>query len=365
MFLSAGVLEVDDGELRLGDLEPTGDLQLEGEGVQVPGDQGALWGWARPGREWRNLAMSPQFPATAELAARMWTTRGGPPLDGVISLDVRALAALLAATGPVDVDGRQIGREDVEPLLLHDQYEGLTYDRGGQGLQDQRRDRLGEIARAVVDKLQAGDADLPVLAEGIGDAAAGRHLLLWASAPGEQEAWGAAGVAGEVGPDALLLAVLNRGGNKLDPFLDVDAEIRSDARADGEVRVEVHVRLANLTPEGEPVYVAGPRPDHPEIGAGDYVGLVSLTMPAAATELALGDGRLRQVTGRDGSSQVVATNVQLARGTEDRLVFSFLLPAAETRTVTVAASARVPATEWTAAGQQWSDDSPRTVHLRP
>jgi hypothetical protein len=263
----------------------------------------------------------------------------------------------------VEIDGKSIDEHNVEQLLLHDQYEGLTHDRRQSDLQSQRRERLGEIAGAVVDRLQAGDLDLPVLASRLGDATAGRHLLVWSRDAAEQDAWTEAGIGGQVGPDSLLLAVLNRGGNKLDPFLDVDAELTTRRRADGDTEVSVRVRLANGTPPGQPPYVAGPDPGLDDVVEGEYVGLLALTMPAAATEIALDGGALRQVVGRDGASQVVATNVAILRG-EDRVqTVTFVLPGRVTDVV-VEAGARVPPVEWTSGGERWHDDRPRTVRVR-
>lgn len=365
MFLSAGVLEVRDGELALGEVEPTGTLTLDGDGVPAPGDLGALWGWTQPGKDWRDLALSPVFAPNAELAAQMWAARGEPPVDGVLVVDLRAIRGLLAATGPVTVGDEEVRAEDVERLLLHDQYLGLGYESRQQARQEARRDRLGDIAGEVVRSLESGDVDLAVLARQLGDAAAGRHLLAWGARPAEQAAWAAAGVDGAVGPASMLLAVLNRGGNKLDPYLDVDAEVSTTSRPDGSVRVTVDVTLENTTPEGEPAYVAGPHPDEPDLPEGGYVGLLALTMPADATEIELGGGASHQVLGRDGPSQVVATNVMLRRGEERRQSFSFVVPSATAASVRIEPGARLPATSWASGSLRWRDDRARIINLRP
>jgi hypothetical protein len=360
MFLSAGVLEVRDGELTLGEVVPTGDLRLEEGGVAPEGDLAALWGWANPGREWRNLMMSPRFEASAALAAQMWEARGEPAVDGVLAIDVPALSGLLTATGPVEVDGSSVTSEGVLPLLLHDQYEGLTYDVAKAAEQNQRRERLGAIARAVVAEVQAGDVDLAGLTGALGDAAAGRHLLAWSRRADEQEAWRAAGVTGELEPDSLLLAVLNRGGNKLDPYLDVDATVRTRRRSDGATDVIVDVVLTNGTPEGQPPYIAGPRPDEPDLVEGEYVGLVALSMPGAARDVELADPDRPQVLGRDGATQVVARNVEILRGEQRRVSYDFVLPKGHERVV-VEAGARVRPTTWHVGRLAWTDARPRRV----
>src|SRR5207247_1833460 len=106
--LSAGVLTARDGRLSLGEFQPTGDLRLPGDGVALPKDLRARWGWLHPGREWRNLAASPRFDVTGEVATRMWRAAGGKPVEGVLVVDVEALASVLRAVGPVDVGGERI-----------------------------------------------------------------------------------------------------------------------------------------------------------------------------------------------------------------------------------------------------------------
>jgi hypothetical protein len=71
MFLTVGTLTVSDGRLDVGEIVPTFDFQLP-EPVTVDTDLAARWGWLEPGREWRNLGVSPRFDVTAEQASRMW-----------------------------------------------------------------------------------------------------------------------------------------------------------------------------------------------------------------------------------------------------------------------------------------------------
>ncbi|MBW3643737.1 MAG: DUF4012 domain-containing protein, partial [Actinobacteria bacterium] len=310
MILSAGVLTVAGGELALDGMRPAAELELPPGGVPVEGDQAARWGWAHPGREWRNLAMTPRFDVTGPLAARMWEVSTGQPVDGVVAVDIVALRAVLAATGPVRVaGGLQIGADNVERHLFHDQYEGLAYDKTLEAAQAARRDHLGEIARGAVAAIQGGEADLSKLSSELPRAAAGRHALLWSRRDREQRAWEAAGVSGKVAANSVLPAVLNRAGNKLDQHLEMEAEITASARPDGIRHVTVTLRVTNNTPEGGWPYVVGPHPAI-DIVEGTYLGLVALTVPGAATNLSFGPGVTTNVIGPDGPSRVVATEVR-------------------------------------------------------
>ena len=75
----------------------------------------------------------------------------------------------------------------------------------------------------MVDKLQNGNWDPEQLASELVDVASGRHLMLWSRDPDEQAGWDAVQVAGTLKPNSMLLGLHNRGGNKLDQFLDVNA----------------------------------------------------------------------------------------------------------------------------------------------
>lgn len=347
MFLSIGVLSFEDGELALSEMEASGELTLaEGVAYTDP-DLEARWGWAEPDREWRNLAMSPRFPANAEMASRMWEARGGDPVDGVLAVDPVALQSLLAAIGPVEVDGEQVDDGNVVSLLLHDQYLGLE---DGED-QEERREALSDVAEAVVERFDATSPDLAALADGLRTSAAGRHLLLWSGDRALQRVWADVGVGGAVDGDDLYLSVDNYGQNKLDQFLEVEGVVRtSDADGSG-TTVVVEATLRNTTPDGEPGYITGedPTDDKP---AGTYAGLVTLTMPQAAEVEA--EERF-SVFGPDGDSQVVATEVKLEPGEETTVEITFRLPAG-VRTLEVGPSARIPGIAWRFGDLEWSDE---------
>ena len=352
MFLEAGILEVREGNVSLGPLRPTPELALPGHGVPLDHDLAARWGWFGPGREWRNLGLSPRFDVTGPLAARMWTALTGQHVDGVMAVDVEALRAVLSATGPVRALGTEADAGNVVELLLHDQYVQFGDD------QDRRRDQLGEIAAAAVTALDAGRYDAGRLALALAAAARGRHVLLWSADPRVQQAWVEAGMGGELGPTSLLVSVLNRGGNKLDRFLEVASEL--DVRAEpGGRRVEVRVRLRNTTPPGEPPYVAGPHPQS-GVGAGVYLGIVAVNVPGLAVDVGL-DGSPPLVTaGADGPSSVVATPVTLAPGESRSYVVRFRLPGPRA-VLRVEPSARIPAMEWRFRTARWRDREARVL----
>jgi hypothetical protein len=355
MFLSAGVLDAGEGRLALGPMQPTGSLTLPGPGVPVEGDLADRWGWLQPGREWRNLATTPRFDAVAPVAARMWEELTGQRVDGVLAVDVELIRAVLEATGPVAVDGSALDSSTVVGRLLYDQYHGADFT---DPVQADRRDELGRVAATVVEALEAGAYRPPRLVAELARAARGRHLLAWSAHPGDQATWTAAGIAGTLTPDSLAVNVLNRGGNKLDQFLRVGGDLEVRPTTEG-TDVTVHVRLRNEAPEDAPPYVAGPHPAS-GVGAGDYLGIVAVNLPQAATGVRIEGLPQLATAGPDGPTTVAAGPVLVPRGGEGSVVVRFRLPPGW-RSIVVTPSARTPPVTWTTGSASWPDDTPRTV----
>ncbi len=353
-FLSVGELATADGRLDLGRMEPVGPVTVP-KGVAVTGDLAARWGWANPSQDWTSLMLSPDFEASASLATRMWKAARGRTVDGVVSIDPVGVRALLQATGPVTVSGRRIDATNVVEELLHDQYERFpgAILSGGP-----RREFLGDIARVVMSRLDAGGWDPAVLMSGLADATRGRHVMIWSSRAPEQAAWRATGAAGRLSASSLMVALLNRGGNKLDWFMRVEADLSFVPTATGSQGV-LRLTVRNTAPEGEPLYVQGP---HPDSGgkAGEYLGILTVSLPGAS-----GGGRIDGVeklgvVGRDGPTRVVGTFFRLTRGRTRTFVVRFDLSVAA-GAVRVEPSARIPATQWTFGSTRWADEEPRVV----
>lgn len=358
MFLSIGVLTFAGGEMSLGELRPAGELVLAPAAAPPIGDADLRdrWGWLNPNQEWRNLGASPRFPASAELASQMWVALGGQPVDGVLALDPVAVQGLLSATGPVSAAGRTVSDDDVLDLLLHDQYAGIdTSEDPGQA---PRRELLGLIAEATLGAVQEQEGDITALATALSAAAAGRHLMAWAPDRAGEEMWRAAGVTGELGPRSVMVAVLNRAANKLDPFLDVDASLDLE-RSGGDRRGELRLELHNQTPEGESGYVAGTG-QVPGLPPGTYQGLVSVNLPRFVGEVVVDGAPALAAAGPDGPTTVVAWPVRLERGASVTHVVRFRLPAGG-GSVVIEPSARVPGVAWQAMGRSWQGGGRREV----
>jgi hypothetical protein len=357
MFLSLGVATFADGEVTIGELQPSPFFNLPVGAVTPPPELEANWGWVHPSEEWRNLATSPRFDVTAPLAAEMWRASTGQEVDGVLAVDPVALQALLAAQGPVDIDGRTVDADNVLQFLFVDQYLGLDTDRE----QAARRDQLSAVARAAVDTLQTRPWDGPALAEELTRVGQGRHVLAWSDDAVEQAGWVAAGIDGVMQPDSLLVSLLNVGANKLDQFLAVDARLRTSEVPDGGIDVTVTMTVTNQAPTGLPAYVSG----DPSTGLleGLYRGIVAVSSPGAGSRATIEGAGISVVDGVDGPTRANATGyLEIPRGEERTITVRFRLPAGF-RDLVVEPSARFPAITWHSGRRTWQDTQPRTQRV--
>jgi hypothetical protein len=354
-FLEAGILTFSGGEIHLSDVIPTGDIPAPRGTVPVAGDLESNWGWLLPGVDWRNLGLTPQFDVNGPLAARMWQAVTGQSVDGVIAVDVETLDQLLEVTGPVTLsDGTSLDAANAVSYLTHDQYAGLT-DTGGSEV---REDRLGALASATLSALEDESLDLKSLADAMTSATAGRHLLLWSTVPATEEAWVAGGVAGRLQSDSALVAIVNRGGNKLDQYLSVTNDLQIQPES-GYRRAQLVITLRNTTPPGQSQFIAGP---YPGLGTayGEYVGVVAVNLPAAASDLDLGVGAPIYARAAEGPAWLLATPVDVKAGASAQVVLTFHLPRGS-GSMTIVPAARLTPETWSYQGTTHSDTAAFTL----
>ena len=353
MFLLVGELQAGDGTLHLGDMGPVDDSPVPEGKVPLAGDLAARWGWAKPNVQWKNLMTSPRFDQAAPLAAQMWEAAGHQKVDGVLALDAIALRVVLDATGPVSAGGKTVGADTVVQQLLHDQYLQFSEDDRAK-----RQDALGGIASSAFDALNAGGWSPSRLADGLASAARGRHVMAWSSRPVEQRGWRAAGIDGSLRADSMLVAVMNRGANKLDWFLQTESELRL-VPSGRDTKAELRVHIKNAVPDGQPKYIAGRNKDG-TVPRNVYPGLLAVSLPGVARDPVFDGVAKLDVAGRDGPTVVVGFPFDLQRDEERTVVLRFLLPG-EDGTIRVEPSGRVQPVRWSSGGRRWTDETAHSV----
>jgi hypothetical protein len=156
-----------------------------------------------------------------------------------------------------------------------------------------------------------------------------------------------------------MVSILNRGGNKLDQFLQVAADL-SFAPKGSDTEVTLKVTLTNATPlNGEPPYVAGEDPNA-GVPQNVYLGILSVNVPGAAYGLRIDDSDTYAVSGTDGPTRVVGLQLRVDHQKSRTAVVRFTLPG-DHGIVRVEPSARVPAITWTGPGGTWPDGAPFVV----
>lgn len=361
MVLSGGVLHVEEGHLDLGPMQPLDEVPEVDPPIPLDADLAARWGWLDPNHDLRHLGLSARFPVTADTAARLWSALGHPPVDGVVVVDPVMLATIMEVTGPVRTAGGEHRSDDVLEYILNGQYQGYPADSGDDAYTLQRRDELDEIARTVLDAFEGVEDLEPEFLEDFHAAAAGRHLLMWSTDATVQAAFEAAGVHGQVSPDSVLLSLVNRSGAKLDWFMRMSAGLSIERAGDGYEAV-LDVAVTNRAPaDGQPRYVVGPYAGS-GLERGEYLGLVTLTLPARATNSRFDGVERLAVAGADGENRTIAAWVRIPRGSTAHLVARFELPASSVELL-IEPSARAHPTRWTYDGRDWKDRERRTVAL--
>ncbi|HEX6476109.1 MAG TPA: DUF4012 domain-containing protein [Acidimicrobiales bacterium] len=335
IVLQAGLLTTNNGTTHLVNMQSVGDLPVSPPGATVPADVEALWSKTTPSLFWQSLGVTPQFNVTGPIAAQLWGSSATGHVDGAILVDVEGLQQLMTATGPVDVNGTTVTPDNVVPLLMNGQYQGLT-----SGVTDQtnRRELLGSLSRSTFQALESGGANLKTLATGLARAANGRHIIVWTAAPNVQGEWQTAGAAGQMESNDVLAGLVNFAGNKLDWFLKVSNTLQVQPGA-GYTDVTITMHLSNQTPNGQPSYVAG-------VGSpNEYSAVAAVSLPASATGATLNGLTKPEIAGREGPNYLLGQTINVPQGKSTDVTVRFRLPGQHGQ-VRVVPSARVPVVSW-------------------
>ena len=229
---------------------------------------------------WQNVTLSPDFPSAAEAMASLYPQSGGTHVDGIISADPFALAAILRLTGPIEVDGWPvpITADNAPTILLHDWYAQLTETRNKERIDLQGRVASEAWSRLLHSPLPA----LTTLGSTFGEVARQRHLQFWAERSSEQQFFRRLGLDGAVAPlagDGFAAITNNAGANKIEWYLH--RTITYDATVDlstGAVTSTATIDMRNDAPAGgeAPYLIAnGATPPAPDGTSIQYVSLYS------------------------------------------------------------------------------------------
>ena len=355
--LAVATLDIADGQMHVGAFDWSAAIDVPAGSVPLPNELADLWAFATPQDTIRRAIVTPRFPVSAKLITDQYRAATGRIVDGVMLIDIVGLQKLVAAAG-TPAASTSIPADQIIPELMNGQY--LKVDYGSPDGIVERKERLGDIARSGVSTLLDPNASLVGLSTALGAAIAGRHLLLWSSAPAVQHAFVSLAADGDLVDTSVAVNLQNEASNKLDWFVRVGAKMTASQAANGDRNMTVEVDITNIVPDGQPAYVAGP--SLRILSYGDYVGYLTINVPGAATNLHLGDNSPLIVAGSDGPTSTIGQLVSIKRNAGTKVTFMFTLPASMT-TLRVESSARYPAISWGWAQETWTDERAHTVFL--
>lgn len=273
------ILSADGGRLTIVSAGKSNDLSrvsIPTEGA--PADARLMWGSYL--EFWNTFNLSADFPMVAGLAAAGMDARG-TPVDGVIAVDPRAVAALLAVAGPVTVDGQTVTAENAERFFTVDAYRLYPESNVRDAL---TLKLVGEILRRFL----ASPWNPIVLADALREPFADGRVRVWSSDPAE-EAWLQSTAVGGGVPDTpgsvIAVAFDNAAGNKMDAFVATGVDYRPGRCPAAEVQQSsVSVSLRNDAPVELPLESGNyGRADDPRAPEGSTKLLVYVYAPVGST----------------------------------------------------------------------------------
>jgi hypothetical protein len=214
------VLRAENGVLRLEDFSgrPTKIFPPPGESKQTfppwfPED------FREQAKIFQNINMTTDFPTVGRLIVEASRGKAGP-LDGVISVDPSAIAAILRVIGPVSVPPwpTPVTAANAATVAEHDVYVAIRNN-------DRREKFFADLVRTTFGRFVSSESRLSPRLIGAFDAAVQNgHLRMYSAHPADQRAFEDMGLAGDVGragaaSDVLGLVTENGAGNKGDWYL--------------------------------------------------------------------------------------------------------------------------------------------------
>jgi hypothetical protein len=175
---------------------------------------------------------------------------------------------------------------------------------------DERKDVLGEIATAVLERFLAMDGRGLQRIRAMGDAIGGGHLQIYSTDPAFQEALETSGAAGSFAApsddaDLVGVSVVNGSASKVDYYASRAIDLSVSLGGEHEALGDMTITIGNDAPtKGQPRYVIGPYLD--ELSAGDQLPFISAWCTAPCDLIG---------ARRDGQEHLVVT------GAENGLVF--------------------------------------------
>ncbi len=327
--LSAFVVQADKGTLSVpisGQLES----KLSPNNPPIEWEHNGGPPWYREGKRYPfvNSNFHPDFGIAAVDMRRAWAALGYPEVDGVVTVDISALASILAWTGPVESPSfGQIDAGNLVRTILVDAYRQFNSPEGVL----ERHARNDELTDSLLTDLTRPLNLLSAL-RGTMDAIPPRHLQASFDAPALQDAVDSLAAGGQLsrGTGDLIAVHSQSAPNKLSVFQDRRIAQEVQLTAGGGATVRRTISFTNDVPEGlegDPSTYRG------------YLALlarmrVAYRLPLAATDMRISTGNSVSLvpvarTGPfpdEGGGQVLWQGHETDPGNTTTVVMEYVLP---------------------------------------
>jgi hypothetical protein len=312
----------------------------------------------------RDANWYPDFPTTAQVASELYELDQGVSVDGVIAADMVALASLVGALGPIQLEGYDQEVSGANVIDLMREYWASPSGEGQTGdWWSHRKDFMGNLLGAMMTRLQTdtGSLDLAGLLSVVQRGLEEKHVLIYVNDPVVSQiladnGWDGAVQAGA--GDFLMVVDTNMGFNKVNPNVETALEYVVVLDEDGGSSARLSVTYHNTSGSNvdECVQESVYPPTYEEMMEGCYWDYLRVYVPEGAQlvqgpDLMLPEGSLRaQESGRAGTPlptevgpveagrNVFASFFVVAPGDRRELVYQYEVPesVSETRGSTTA-----------------------------
>ncbi len=291
----------------------------------------------------RDANWSPDLPTTGQLVRALYAQDVGETVDGVITVDLRAVELLVGAIAPLQVQGsdtpvtgenlvEQIKRFWDQPLETGDTIESA----GQQEWWKQRKDFMPALAEAALNRVRGGRFNPLKLADAALAALDERAIQVWLvdgeiAAVMAEYGWDG-GLRPQAGADLLALVDTNMGYNKVDAVLQrsVSYTVTWPDGADKPALAEAAITYVH--PLEVPGHVCDHRPrygdNYDDMTRRCYFNYVRLYVPAGS-ELVSAEGvdpaSVSAGPGENGT-QALAGYFEMLPGAQHTVRFRYRLP---------------------------------------
>ena len=253
---SLALIRVDDGSIQLIDHAPGSAMGKFTPPVEVDKAQTEIYS-SRLGAFISDVNLTPDFPTTARTAKKMWETRYGGTIDGVLAIDPIVLEHILEASGPLKLSNSdtqvtpggmptELTTENVVKTLLSDVYLNLETN-------EQQDTYFSGAAQGIFEALASGHIAGPAMLQALTQSYEENRLHLWSDHQDDQRILSNTGLGGTVtGPyvgGASFGVYFNDGtGAKMDYYMRRTVQLVEACTNNDYAEFKVRVTLTNTAP---------------------------------------------------------------------------------------------------------------------